>query len=151
MVRLIEQMDRFPEEVLGIFGSAQWLDAFRIESGRDPEQEFFTLIRITDVPDGGAPSAIREQWVGTVLLTTSNEVQRVISGNVTDLEAEPSAGSGYTVETALAVSTLRNDGKVEAADWWTKMYRDQSRAIAEEALVFDADCAEPITLENAVD
>lgn len=145
-IAFLEQSDRYPEERLRAFNSQDWLEAYVAEMERNPDQELITLIRITDVPDGDAPLEIREQWVGMVLFTALRDPQHRRTMSVMDPRDRKPAKVGYIVDRALAIAALRNDGKGLAADWWDELFRDRDD---EESWVFDLECAEPVTLENA--
>lgn len=144
-IAFLEQSDRYPKDRLVMFGSEGWLEAYVAEMERNPEQEFITLIRIIDVPKGDAPMAIRRQWVGRVLFTVQRDPETMFTTSVRDSRDQLPPELGYIVDRELAVSTLRNDGLVAAADWWDDLYRGRDD---EERWVFDCECAEPITLDN---
>ncbi|MEI6660132.1 MAG: hypothetical protein WCK91_01770 [bacterium] len=74
-------------------------------------------IRITSVPDGGAPLWVRQKWVGLTLpFWEENSEPLANVGALAEgkLERTPCA-SGYTVRWSDAMAALR-DGDAQA--WW---------------------------------
>jgi hypothetical protein len=78
------------------------------------------LVRIISVPDGEAPLAIREAWVGLVLPVWFD------SGSGPDgsfrtvgvLGGARETYKGFAVPINAAIHALEFMGKTEAADWW---------------------------------
>lgn len=76
---------------------------------------------VMSTPDGGAPEAIREDWVGVVLPVRrprpaegpEPHVGRHVATRQTSLIAD-----GVAVATRDAVRSLRLFGRGEAAAWW---------------------------------
>lgn len=101
-------------------------------------------IRITSVPAGDAPLAIREQWVGVEIPVYGVEdhgiavmpfgedglagvitgpQRSVVSGLPVDPDDNPHL-AGFRVETEVAIAALREAGKKEAADWWQQCFEN---------------------------
>ncbi len=156
--RLESQFERWPIEQQHRFNSRNWLAAYEREVQLDPEQELFNPIRVTEMPpDGDAPDEIREAWVGMVLPATYRQprlysLAKPRTGRIKIDHYFQTFGPqrfSFAVPADLAISTLRADGKHEAADWFTDWYEEIGKLPEEEHLLFGTDCAESITLENA--
>lgn len=79
--------------------------------------------KVLQIPEGEAPLAVREQWVGLTLPVVEVLGPRTGYGVLTGNEA--------TMENAVAVGlrdgvqALRDADKQEAADWWQRIPRGQ--------------------------
>ncbi|MDB5184203.1 MAG: hypothetical protein JWN38_11 [Candidatus Saccharibacteria bacterium] len=99
-----------------------------IEAAYGPVEALFTIIK---TPEGAAPEAIKEQWIGIELPIRTTNVTHFMFGYLARgigplhdyrdaLTGEPSYVdwpiSAYGLE---AVDKLREAGRDEAADFWT--------------------------------
>jgi hypothetical protein len=91
-------------------------------------------------PDGEAPLAIREQWVGTQFPIAS----RNMDGPQPELAAGIVTGSLVEMSDAVyvhlpdAIAALRAAGRTSAAEWWTAWWEAQGRPC--DGLQFERAC-----------
>lgn len=122
-------------------------------------QQNYGYIRITSVPPGEAPLAVREQWVGLILPLAKPGLRNsasfgVLSGPKTAEGALSAVRSGnvkrtigYYVFGAAAVEILSKSSPA-AARWW----RDNVPSLTEQTsvLIFQQECCVPISAEETV-
>ena len=86
-----------------------------------PGIEIIAWFQITAMPAGGAPEAVRAQWIGVPLPVRR---PRPVEGPDAHLARDVADRSlkvipdGVVVEMHDAITMLRLHGREEAADWW---------------------------------
>jgi hypothetical protein len=110
-------------------------------------------IRITNVPPGEAPLAIRQAWVGLVLPLRRKRPGRYFASGVLSgprsvresliylLAFRYRIHSGYIVPTLLAIEVLERSNPA-AARWWRENAPHAVRA--RRFLVFSTECCQPV-------
>jgi hypothetical protein len=110
-------------------------------------------IRITSVPPGEAPLAIRQAWVGLVLPSRRKRPGRYLAAGI--LSGPRSIGerlkyllavryrvqSGYIVPTLSAIEVLERSNPA-AARWWRENAPHAVRA--RRFLLFPTECCQPV-------
>jgi hypothetical protein len=98
-------------------------------------------VKIIDVPPGGAPDAIRKQWVG-LELPLEKVSEPGILASVTGGKPNPRSVDDWSVNTQAAIQALRDADQEEAAEWWETWYLETGGR--GKTLVFARDCCELI-------
>ena len=98
-----------------------------------------TKVKITSMPPGGAPVAIREQWIGVEMPLEQGPSEPGILRSVTGGKPNPKSYGGFPVKTEDAIQALREQGREEAAEWWENWFLSSPSG---KTLVFAASCGE---------
>jgi hypothetical protein len=100
-------------------------------------QWYFEVLR---PPDGEAPLAIREQWVGVWFPIEPRNMDgpqpEIAEGIFSHSRTEmPDAVYVYLPN---AIAALRSAGRLTAAEWWTTWWEEQGHS--SEGLLFEREC-----------
>ncbi len=76
-------------------------------------------IRVVAIPAGEAPVWVREAWIGIILpLAKIPEGTKLFAQGVLGGFPHSENEGGYVVETRVAITSLKSNGKMNPVQWW---------------------------------
>lgn len=97
-------------------------------------------VKIITVPPGGAPFAVRREWIGLELPLIEDDLEPGVFRSVTGGKPDPRSFGGFPVKTEDAIKALRDNNREDAADWWEAWFHETGGT--GKTLVFAPACGE---------